>query len=48
MTIVEDRTAKRICARCGATPAEVRRMGWRCMIPGRRHVWIMWQPKAAD
>ncbi len=45
--IEEDREPKRCCARCGNTPAQVRRMGWDCQAYGvvyKRHIWIWWEP----
>ena len=47
-TIVEDKTPKRkVCGRCGATPAEVRKMGWDCTHYGIKydhHFWVKWEP----
>lgn len=45
--IVEDKRPQHCCARCGATPADVRKMGWRCSHYGvyyDHHIWIWWEP----
>lgn len=50
LRIVEDTKPQRCCGRCGATPADVRRMGWECRAYGVKydhHIWIWWDPNAA-
>lgn len=46
-TLVEVTKPHRCCGRCGATPADVRKMGWDCTAYGVRydhHIWIWWAP----
>lgn len=45
--IVYDMTPCRCCARCGNTPAEVKRLGLECYAYGHHyyaHQWINWRP----
>ena len=43
-----DTKPKRCCGRCGATPAEVQKMGWNCTHWGvtyDHHIWVWWKPE---
>lgn len=45
--IVKSTTPERCCARCGITPKEFRKFGYRCIAYGveyKRHIWILWTP----